>query len=336
MAFRLPAWTSSTATFPPDDAVTKDFMYTDLSEASPVETFDLKTCRSKLAEHYKRTAKVPTTAWSSICQLELDQIYTRLSGVKEEQTPAGSLESELTHYTDVFTANKNGDVPNRILVQGPTGIGKSTFVRKLAMDWAELDDEKSEDKQGDARRRFEDDADMSEDNKVATPDDEDTASEDKDTSSDEYEELFPEEEEALTEGLLSYIIGQEDEIHLERNLLEDHNEVDIHQIYTRLSWVTPAGSSQSELTHYTDVFTANKNGDVPNRILVQGRTGIGKSTFARKVVMDWAELNDEKSEDKQGDTRRRFEDDADMSEDNEVAIPDDEDTASEVEIKPFA
>ncbi|KAJ7372115.1 hypothetical protein OS493_020540 [Desmophyllum pertusum] len=31
------------------------------AEASPMETFDVKTCRSKLAEHYKRTAKVPTS-----------------------------------------------------------------------------------------------------------------------------------------------------------------------------------------------------------------------------------------------------------------------------------
>ena len=206
----------------------------------------MKTCRSKLAEHYQRTAKVPAPVWSKTSQVDIHQIYTRLSWVKEEQTPAGSSQSELTHYTDVFTANKNGDVPNRILVQGQTGIGKSTFVRKLAAEWAELDDKKSEDKQGDARRRFEDDANMSEDNEVAIPDDEDTASEDEDTSSDEYEEnrenalkkfelvicvnlkevskcqslrdvishcnIFPEEEEALTEGLLSYIFKNEEKV----------------------------------------------------------------------------------------------------------------------------
>ncbi|KAJ7372120.1 NACHT, LRR and PYD domains-containing protein 3 [Desmophyllum pertusum] len=109
------------------------------AEASPIETFDVKTCRSKLAEHYKRTAKVPTSVWSKTSKVDIHQIYTRLSLVKEEQTPEGSSQSEPTHYTDVFTANKNGDIPNRILVQGQTGIGKSTFVKKLAVDWAELD-----------------------------------------------------------------------------------------------------------------------------------------------------------------------------------------------------
>ncbi|KAJ7385493.1 hypothetical protein OS493_015063 [Desmophyllum pertusum] len=164
-------------------------------EASPVEPFDVKICRSKLAEHYKRTAKVPTSVWSKASPVDIHQIYTRLSWVKEEQTPAGSSQSELTHYTDVFTPNKNGDVPNRILVQGQTGIGKSTFVKKLAVDWAELDDEKTEVKQGDALERFENDADTSENNeetsqdyKDTASDEYDTASEDENTSCDEYEE----------------------------------------------------------------------------------------------------------------------------------------------------
>ena len=83
---------------------------------------------------------MPTSVWSKTSPVDIHQIYTRLSWVKEEQTPAGSSRSEMNHYTDVFTANKNGVVPKRILVQGETGIGKSTFVKKLAVDWAELDD----------------------------------------------------------------------------------------------------------------------------------------------------------------------------------------------------
>ena len=109
--------------------------------------FDVETCRSKLVEHYRRTAKVPTSVWSAICQVELDQIYTRLSWVKKDQTPAGPSQSELRHYIDLFTANKNGVVPKRILVQGQTGIGKSTFVKKMTLDWAELDDLKTGDEQ---------------------------------------------------------------------------------------------------------------------------------------------------------------------------------------------
>ena len=109
-----------------------------IPEVSHVKTSDLKACRSKLADHYTRTATVPTSVWSSICQVKLDKIYTRLSWVEKEQTPTGTSQSKLTDYGELFTADKNGVVPKRILVQGETGIGKTTFVKKLALDWAKL------------------------------------------------------------------------------------------------------------------------------------------------------------------------------------------------------
>ena len=88
--------------------------------------------------------------------------------MKQEHTPAGTSQSELTHYSDLFSANKKGVVPKRILVQGQTGIGKSTFVKKLAVDWAELDDEKN-------GLRTDDESTLSED-------DESTSSEDDEVS----------------------------------------------------------------------------------------------------------------------------------------------------------
>ena len=100
-----------------------------------MKTFDLNSCRSKLQDHYQKTATVPTSVWCKKSVVDIHQIYTRLSWVKEEQTPAGTRHSELKHYTELFTANKNGVIPKRILVQGQTGIGKSTFVKKLLVDW---------------------------------------------------------------------------------------------------------------------------------------------------------------------------------------------------------
>ena len=113
-----------------------------IPEVSHVKTFDLKACRSKLADYYKRTATVPTSVWSSICQVKLEKIYTRLSWVKKEQTPTGTSQSKLTDYGELFTADENGVVPKRILAQGETGIGKTTFVKKLALDWAKLNEDK--------------------------------------------------------------------------------------------------------------------------------------------------------------------------------------------------
>ena len=176
-----------------------------LLEDSAVETFDVKSCRSKLAEHYKRTSSVPTSVWTRKSPVDIHQIYTRLSWVKEEQTLAGSSRSELKHYTDVFTANKNSVAPKRILVQGQTGIGKSTFVKKLALDWAELDHETRGHEQKGAVKGFEDDENKIEtkqDDEVSSGEDggEDTSSEYDNTSDDEYENTSS-DEEYINEGM---------------------------------------------------------------------------------------------------------------------------------------
>ena len=98
---------------------------------------------------------MPTSVWSKNNALNIHEIYTRLSLVKEEQTSAGKSRPELNHYTDVLTENKNGLPSNRILVQGETGIGKSTFVKKLAMDWAELDENRLTGEQRALLKKFE-------------------------------------------------------------------------------------------------------------------------------------------------------------------------------------
>ena len=98
---------------------------------------------------------MPTTAWSSLLQVDLEQIYTRLSWVKQEQTTAGPSQKELTHYTEIFIEKTtNGIVAKRILVQGETGIGKTTFVKKLLVDWSNLEKAKMDVEQKDALRKF--------------------------------------------------------------------------------------------------------------------------------------------------------------------------------------
>ena len=105
-----------------------------------MKPFDFKSCRSKLEDHYQKTATVPTSVWSKKAVVDIHQIYTRLSWVKEKRTPAGTTQSELKHYSDLFSANNNGVIPKRILVQGQTGIGKSTFLKKLLVDWIEVNE----------------------------------------------------------------------------------------------------------------------------------------------------------------------------------------------------
>ena len=104
-----------------------------------MKAFDLTTCRSKVGDHYIKTSTVPTSVWCQKAVKNINEIFTRLSFVKDPgKNPAGTTQSELKHYSDLFTANKDGSIPKRILVQGQTGIGKSTFVKKLLVDWVEV------------------------------------------------------------------------------------------------------------------------------------------------------------------------------------------------------
>ena len=74
--------------------------------------------------------------------------------MKEEQTTAGSSQKGLSHYTEIFTENTKNGVAKRILVQGETGIGKTTFVKKLLMDWSNLQQAKVYEERNDALKKF--------------------------------------------------------------------------------------------------------------------------------------------------------------------------------------
>ena len=146
---------------------------------------------------------MPTSVWSKKCAVNIHKIYTRLSLVKEEQTPAGSSQAGLNHYTDVLTENKNGLPSNRILLQGQTGIGKSTFVKKLAMDWAELDENRLTDEQRAILKKFELAViiDLKKVSKYQNLRDIISAS-----------HIFADEDTAMKDGLLSYITHNQDKV----------------------------------------------------------------------------------------------------------------------------
>ena len=167
-----------------------------------MKSFDLNSCRRKLEDHYQKTATVPTSVWSKKSVVDIHQIYTRLSWVKEEQTPTGRTLSELKHYTELFTANKNGVIPKRILVQGQTGIGKSTFVKKLLVDWVEVD-KAAGDEQAAVLKNFElvVAVNLKEVSKCQSLKDVITLS-----------NVFAKEDKYMTEGLVDYITDNQEKV----------------------------------------------------------------------------------------------------------------------------
>ena len=167
-----------------------------------MKSFDLNSCRSKLEDHYQKTATVPTSVWSKKSVVDIHQIYTRLSWVKEEQTPTGTTQSELKHYTELFTANKNGVIPKRILLKGQTGIGKSTFVKKLLVDWVGVN-KGSGDEQAAVLKNFElvVAVDLKEVSKCQSLRDVITLS-----------NVFAKEDKYMTEGLVDYITNNQEKV----------------------------------------------------------------------------------------------------------------------------
>ena len=168
----------------------------------PPSVFDFKSCRSKLEDHYRKTATVPTSVWCKKSVVDIHQIYTRLSWVKEEQTPTGTIQSELKHYSDLFTADKNGVTPKRILVQGQTGIGKSTFVKKLLVDWVEVD-KNSVDEEAAVLKNFE---------LVLAVNLKEVSKCERLTDVIRLSNVFAKEDKYMTEGLINYITNNQEKV----------------------------------------------------------------------------------------------------------------------------
>ena len=177
-----------------------------------MKSFDLNSCRSKLEDHYQKTATVPTSVWSKKSVVDIHQIYTRLSWVKDEQTPAGPTQSELNHYCDLFNANKNGEIPKRILVQGQTGIGKSTFVKKLLVDWVDVN-KKTGDEKAAVLKNFElvVAVNLKEVSKRQSL---------KDVIS--FSNVFAKEDKYMTEGLVDYIANNQEKVLLIFDGYDEH------------------------------------------------------------------------------------------------------------------
>ena len=149
---------------------------------------------------------MPISVWSTLDPVDIHEVYTRLTWVKQEQNAAGSSQTKLNHYCDLFTAKKShGKFPKRILVQGQTGIGKTTFVKKLALDWAELslEDETADDKEDVALKKFEllVAVNLKEVSKHQSL---------KDVLS--FSNIFAEEDKSITDGLLKYITDNQDKV----------------------------------------------------------------------------------------------------------------------------
>ena len=80
--------------------------------------------------------QVKITPWDPDNTVHIDEIYTQLCWLRDEKKPSGIKQDKLTDYCDIFKGNRRKPNPDRILVYGRPGIGKSTFAQKISIDWA--------------------------------------------------------------------------------------------------------------------------------------------------------------------------------------------------------
>ena len=83
-------------------------------------------------------SQVKITSWDPDNTVHIDEIYTQLYWLRDGKRPSGIKQDKLADYSysDIFKGKTSKPYPNRILVYGRPGIGKSTFAQKISIDWA--------------------------------------------------------------------------------------------------------------------------------------------------------------------------------------------------------
>lgn len=103
----------------------------------PTDPIFVQECQRQLRSHYNTTmSQVRITPWEKDSIVNIEEVYTKLSWWRHVKRPNGTTNQEINDYTEVFKGYGRSTSPKRILVYGRTGIGKSTFSQKIAVDWA--------------------------------------------------------------------------------------------------------------------------------------------------------------------------------------------------------
>ena len=76
------------------------------------------------------------TPWDRHNTMDVDEVYVQLTLLRDDRTLAGTTKETINDYSEIFASHGHHLIPKRILVYGRPGIGKSTFAKKLAVDWS--------------------------------------------------------------------------------------------------------------------------------------------------------------------------------------------------------
>ena len=106
------------------------------SLTDPTTAF-LEWSQNQLCSLYNSTmSQVMITPWNPDDTIDIDEVYVELSFQRDDRKLSGTGKEKLEDYTKIFVGRGHHLIPKRILVYGRPGIGKSTFAKKLAVDWS--------------------------------------------------------------------------------------------------------------------------------------------------------------------------------------------------------
>ena len=88
-----------------------------------------------------REGRLVPFPWCDDLNFNLNDIFTRLKIVNKEKTRGTLIDDEITNMTAIFRPHPDCQKPRILLIEGEPGMGKTTYLQKLAYDWATEQDE---------------------------------------------------------------------------------------------------------------------------------------------------------------------------------------------------
>ena len=91
--------------------------------------------------YQSREGNLAPFAWCDYPNFNMNDIFTRLKIVNREKTRGTLTDDEITNMTAIFRPHRTCQKPRKVLIEGDPGMGKTTYLQKLAYDWANKQNE---------------------------------------------------------------------------------------------------------------------------------------------------------------------------------------------------
>ena len=101
----------------------------------------LTSCPSNVIEwirqlYHKCEGVILPVPWCEEFSFQIKNIFTRLRIVAKETTRGVATTKEISSMTSIFTPHEGCKQPRIVLIEGESGMGKTTYCQKLVYDWA--------------------------------------------------------------------------------------------------------------------------------------------------------------------------------------------------------